>query len=122
MQNWHRRLPLAALVIGVLGSCDRATTSNTASDATQPLPHSSAAGKHTVRYRVTGMHCDGCANGIKALIAEMPGVISADASFSEGTATITTNDAALADAVRTAIIEMGYEVEVIDSDPPATTN
>lgn len=42
----------------------------------------------TATLKIEGMHCDGCANTIKALVERQPGVQMATVSFDEGQARI----------------------------------
>ncbi|RWA75439.1 MAG: MerR family transcriptional regulator [Mesorhizobium sp.] len=42
----------------------------------------------TATFKIEGMHCDGCAETIKALATTMPGVHAADVSFNDGRARI----------------------------------
>ncbi|MCW5554932.1 MAG: heavy-metal-associated domain-containing protein [Verrucomicrobiae bacterium] len=45
----------------------------------------------TNRYTISGMHCDGCAGGLKAELKEIPGVASAEVTFSNKLAVVTYN-------------------------------
>ena len=63
-----------------------------------------------LNFDVQGMHCDGCADGIKSKLAKLPGVTACDASFEKGSATVTTTDPAVATRVVESITEMGYTV------------
>ncbi len=42
----------------------------------------------TATFKIDGMHCDGCAQTIKALVTTVPGVHAADVSFKDGQARI----------------------------------
>jgi len=37
----------------------------------------------TARFKIEGMHCDGCAETIKGLVEKVPGVRMVDVSFPE---------------------------------------
>ncbi len=45
----------------------------------------------TNRFTISGMHCDGCAGGLKAELKEIPGVASAEVTFSNKLAVVTYN-------------------------------
>ncbi len=62
---------------------------------------------NTVTFRIGGMHCDGCAERIRTLLAAVPGVREASASFAEGAARVrynphATNEARLAEVIEKA--------------------
>lgn len=58
-------------------------------------PVTQAADKPTTiatnRFTISGMHCDGCAGGLKAELKEIPGVASAEVTFSNKLAVVTYN-------------------------------
>lgn len=65
----------------------------------------------TLVARIEGMHCDGCAETIKALLAIEPGVRASTVSFKQGGARVLydpalTNEAKLIATIETA----GYSV------------
>jgi mercuric ion binding protein len=43
----------------------------------------------TNHFTITGMHCDGCAGGLKSELKETPGVASAEVTFSNKLAVVT---------------------------------
>ncbi len=60
-----------------------------------------------VTFKIEGMHCDGCAERIRSLLAAAPGVREASASFAEGAARVrynphATNEARLAEVIEKA--------------------
>jgi copper chaperone len=60
-------------------------------------------------YTVQGMTCGNCAGKVTAAVTEIPGVSGTDIDIATGTLTVSGdsyNDA----AVRTAIVEAGYQV------------
>lgn len=61
--------------------------------------------------KIDGMHCDGCASTIEALLAREPGVKLTSVSYATGQGRIL-YDAALTDAARIAktIEQAGYKV------------
>ena len=65
----------------------------------------------SLEFRIVGMHCDGCASTIEALLAHEPGVKGASVSYAAGKAQIL-YDAAATDPVRIAatIERAGYRV------------
>jgi copper chaperone CopZ len=42
-----------------------------------------------LRFEISGMHCDGCANGLTAELRQTPGVTAAQVKFSNQLAAIT---------------------------------
>jgi copper chaperone len=65
----------------------------------------------TLVATIEGMHCDGCAETIKALLTTEAGVKAATVSFKEGRARVLYDPAAV-DAARlvTAIEQGGYKI------------
>ncbi|MBL9173607.1 MAG: heavy-metal-associated domain-containing protein [Verrucomicrobiales bacterium] len=61
-------------------------------------------------FRVTGMHCKGCASGIASELRRTPGVLRADVSLTNGTAVVhlDTNQVSSDSLVR-VIREAGYD-------------
>lgn len=75
----------------------RARRGGGASASAAPGPRSSSKGKaktakggkvKTTTFKIDGMHCDGCARTISAVLAAAPGVRAADVSFKERQARI----------------------------------
>lgn len=67
----------------------------------------------TTVLTIEGMHCDGCAHTIEALLARVPGVHKADASFDERQARILHDpDSAPEPDLVAAIAKGGFKVEV----------
>ena len=66
----------------------------------------------TVTLRIGGMHCDGCARTIEALLSTEPGVRAASASFRDRQARVLFDPAATTEArLATAIGRAGFSVE-----------
>lgn len=84
-----------------------ASTAATAATATTPTTA-------TLRYRVTGMHCDGCAEAIVAEVAEVKGVRSIECAFATKTAVVTLSDDAARPEVERAITKLGYQIAPAD--------
>ncbi len=64
-----------------------------------------------IKMRIDGMHCDGCAQTIKALMEREPGVKTAAVSFEDGEARVLYDPQAVAeDRLVTAIEKSGYRV------------
>ena len=63
----------------------------------------------TVELSVTGMHCASCARLIEEVLAEQPGLVSAQVDLEAERAVVTFDDT-LTDlgAVRATIAELGY--------------
>jgi copper chaperone CopZ len=65
----------------------------------------------SVTFKVQGMHCDGCANTIKALVERAPGVKSVAVSFEAGEARVLYDPAATSEDTLVALVERpGYRV------------
>ena len=65
----------------------------------------------TLVATIEGMHCDGCAETIKGLLAVQDGVKSSTVSFKEGSARVLYDPAAVDEArLVTAIEKGGYKV------------
>jgi len=65
----------------------------------------------TLAVTIEGMHCDGCAETIKALLAVESGVKASAVSFQEGSARVLYDPAAVDEAKLVAAIERcGYKV------------
>jgi copper chaperone CopZ len=66
----------------------------------------------SLEFRIEGMHCDGCAGTIEALLAREPGVKGASVTYAKGKGQILYDDAAT-DPVRiaAAIERAGYRVK-----------
>lgn len=62
-------------------------------------------------FQISGMHCDGCAETVRALLEHEPGVKAADVSFAAGQARVL-HDPAAAPAERLAelIRRPGFQV------------
>ncbi len=67
-----------------------------------------AAATHTVRYRVDGMHCDGCVGAITRKVTAVQGVTACEVSLEGGEATISMTSASVEVAVLEAIRKLGY--------------
>lgn len=62
--------------------------------------------------KISGMHCDGCAETIEALLAAEPGVQASSASYTTGTARVLYDPATTETSRLIAAIERaGYRVE-----------
>ena len=59
--------------------------------------------------RIDGMHCDGCAERLNAVLAREPGVRQAAASFAEASATVDFNPHAVGPArLREIVARAGF--------------
>lgn len=68
----------------------------------------------TMIVRIDGMHCDGCAETIKALLAVEAGVKAATVSFQDGHARVLYDPAVVDKKTLVAAIEKGgYKVAAI---------
>ncbi len=68
----------------------------------------------TNQFQVKGMSCDGCARGIASELRRVPGVVSAEVTFSNKLAVVAydTNQVS-ADGLKKAIVEAGYDAKLI---------
>lgn len=65
----------------------------------------------TTTLKITGMHCSGCANTIKALVEKQPGVQMVTVSFEEGQARILYDPKALGEDRLVAVVQQpGFRV------------
>lgn len=65
----------------------------------------------SLRLKIGGMHCDGCAVTIKSLLEHEAGVRMADVSFKDGTARVLYDPATVSEEVIVRLIEKpGYNV------------
>lgn len=58
-------------------------------------------------FKIEGMHCDGCAQTIKALIGTEPSVRAADVSFNDSQACILYDPRTVGENQLVKVIEMG---------------
>ena len=69
-----------------------------------------AAEQQTLILDIKGMHCTGCASGIKAMLRRVDGVTKADVSFEERLAKVEYDPAkANAEKIIAAVEKMGYK-------------
>lgn len=61
----------------------------------------------SVTLKIEGMHCDGCARTVKALIGSEPGVRGADVSYQDGQARILYDPQAIGEEQLVKLIEQG---------------
>lgn len=62
---------------------------------------------------IEGMHCGGCASGIKAMLKRTPGVVSAEVSYEAGEANVEYDSANTSrEKIVEAITNMGYKASV----------
>ncbi|HLP77278.1 MAG TPA: heavy metal-associated domain-containing protein [Candidatus Paceibacterota bacterium] len=75
---------------------------------------SASTANETNQFKVTGMSCDGCARGIASELKRLPGVVSADVTFSNKLVVVAydTNRVS-ADGVRKAIVDAGYDAKLV---------
>lgn len=71
-----------------------------------------AVANATNYFTITGMHCDGCANGLTAELKETKGVISAQVSFSNRLAVVAVDTNKISTVKLTQVIkEAGFEAQ-----------
>lgn len=81
---------------------------------------SAAAGDtETSVFRVEGMTCGGCEAGVKMRVGKLDGVTAVDASYEEGTATVTYDPEKVTPEVIVEAIEaLGYQAELAEELEP----
>ncbi len=99
------RLSAVGVLLGCvsIGACGRA-------DERPDTVVAATTATHTVRYRVEGMHCDGCVGAITRKVTAVPGVSACEVSLEGHEATITMTNASIEAAVLEAIRRLGYKV------------
>ncbi len=73
-------------------------------------PSAAPARQIALRYRVEGMHCDGCVQAITDKLKHVDGVIDCRVSLEAKQADVSVRDASTAPAVQQAIEKLGYKV------------
>lgn len=76
----------------------------------------SSAGNYTGHFTdqvqwtlaVAGMTCEGCAAGLQAELAKVPGVSNASVSYAQGQAVVTADPSVATETLRNAVSEAGY--------------
>ena len=97
------------------GSCEETTT---AAVATPETTQASNTVTKTVVMKVTGMHCQGCANALKSKVDSVSGVVSCDVSFEKGSASVALSNPDAEQSVEDTIKKLGYTVSVDTGDQP----
>ncbi|MGQ0586546.1 MAG: cation transporter [Gammaproteobacteria bacterium] len=81
-------------------------------------PSTSENDMKTLRLKIEGMHCGGCADTIQALLMREPGVKSATVSFSAGQGRVLYDPAATAEGqLLKAVEQAGYRARGDDRQP-----
>ena len=66
----------------------------------------------TINMKIKGMHCKGCALGLKGALERLPEVTSAEVTYPAETAVVVwSSDAAYEEALKNAVRGAGFEVE-----------
>jgi copper chaperone CopZ len=76
--------------------------------------HFASAPGTVLNYRITGMHCGGCAESIQETVAKLDGVNACEVSFEAKSAIVKVNDESLAPAILKAITDMKYTAERVE--------
>ena len=69
---------------------------------------------------IEGMTCEGCAAGLQAKLAKVPGVSSASVSYEQGQALVTADPSVGAETLREAVSAAAYSVTSSTNDGQAT--
>lgn len=95
------------LIIAGLAACGQNTQTNTE----ERKNASEIAAVKTIQLNVKGMTCEGCENSIETALTKMNGVVSAEARYNEGIATVSYDSTKVnVELINQAIKEVGYEV------------
>lgn len=74
----------------------------------------------TSTFQVTGMTCGGCEVGVRRVLKKLEGVEAVEASYEDGTATVTYRvEEVTPDDIIAAIEELGYTAEFVADEEPA---
>ena len=66
-----------------------------------------------VEITIEGMHCSGCASGIKSMLKRTPGIVSAEVSFETKTANVEYNPADISrEKIVEVITNLGYKARI----------
>lgn len=60
--------------------------------------------------RVRGMMCNGCENRVKNALSELDGIESVEASHTEGTVKVISNEGTNMDIIKERIVDLGFEI------------
>lgn len=95
------------LIIAGLAACGQNTQTNTE----ERKNASEIAAVKTIQLNVKGMTCEGCENSIETALIKMNGVVSAEARYNKGIATVSYDSTKVnVELINQAIKEVGYEV------------
>ncbi len=98
---------MLAAVAGASALIVRAQRTTDASTAT------TAVKTERVVVAIEGMHCGGCASGIKAMLKRTPGVVAAEVNFESKEANVEYDPAGTShEKIVEAITNMGYKASV----------
>jgi copper chaperone CopZ len=82
--------------------------------ATQAADVTAASANATNYFTITGMHCDGCANGLTAELKETKGVIHAQVTFSNQLAVVAIDTNKISTVKLTKVIkEAGFTAKPV---------
>lgn len=111
-RNAHR----APLVIAAVVALAAASALGLIVRAQRPTPQAAEAAQakaERVVIGIEGMHCGGCASGVKAMLKRTPGVISAEVSYEEKRADVEFDPSATSrEKLVEAVNNMGYKASV----------
>ena len=113
-----KRLSLSTIILGaaLIAGCspEKSTPPPTARPptATGALTTNLAPHQTALRFEISGMHCDGCANGLTAELRQTPGVITAFVTFSNQLAVVTCDTNRISPAGLVKVVkEAGFEAK-----------
>ena len=82
-------------------------------------PRITATAPIALRYRVDGMHCDGCVQAITDKVKHVDGVVDCRVSLTDRQADVVVRDDATALPVQHAIEKLGYKVKPLPAPTAA---
>jgi copper chaperone CopZ len=109
--NMKQRLALTTIAgLAVLGLITWAAFAGDEPSQTEPEATTSV-------FQVTGMTCGGCEVGVRRVVKKLEGVEEVEASYEDGTATVTYQaEEVTSDDIIAAIEELGYTAELVDGE------
>lgn len=111
-RNAHRA-PLVIAAVVALAAASALGLIVRAQRPTSQAAEAAQAKAERVVIGIEGMHCGGCASGVKAMLKRTPGVISAEVSYEEKQAEVEFDPSATTrEKLVEAVNNMGYKASV----------
>ncbi|MDO5059318.1 MAG: heavy metal-associated domain-containing protein [Neisseria sp.] len=68
---------------------------------------------NTVTLNISGMTCGGCANSVKRVLSEIPGVQNVEVEWQAGRARVEADDTVAAAVLVDAVEDAGFDAEAV---------